>query len=218
MTPTAPAPPDLDPGANFAAHQVSGGLSIDRWPSGGTGTVRPAGWIRARNDPHFVVRVNEVSVLALWLEAPADVVARGTASDSAPVVESVEPAWEEGALRLTIRPVRGRPLSTTTFRRVGTGGGFGALTRNALTTLDTRGTFRADVLDPAHRPVGWLQVRVDDPVQPRLFQGALPPDLPSGGTAEVVALDSEIDWIMDRVIDVYRGTSGGRFDGDHRPR
>lgn len=215
MTPTPPPAP-LDPGANFAAHQISGGFVIDRAPAGGTGLVLPAHWLRWGDDPTFVVRVDDEVVGALWLEAPADVVARVSASGRAPLVQTVEPAWENGAVRLTLRPAAGPPLTTTTFRRLGVGGGWSELSRMAQTNLDVRGTFRAAVLDGDGRPVGWLQVRIDDPVGPRLFEGALPSAVPTAGAAATVALDSEIDWIMDRVIDVHRGTSGGRLHDDDR--
>jgi hypothetical protein len=217
---TKPTPPpvDLDPGATFAAHQITRGLVIDRWPAGGSGVIEPATWIRWDGDPYFVVRVDDAPVAALWLPETAKVVARAAASTRAPLLETVEPSWENGAVRLTLRPTQGPSLSTTTFRRVGFGSGLSSLSRTALTTFDARGTFRADVLDAENRPIGWFEIHVDDPVQPRVFQAALPRDLPSEGAAVAVALNSEVDWIMDRVIDVYRGRSSGRGDDDRHSR
>ena len=214
MTPTPP-PAALDPGANFAAHRINGGFAIDRYPAGGVGLLEPE-LVRWGSDPSFVVRVDGTLVGALGVESPAAVVARATASDHSALLQTVEPRWENDALRLTLRPTTGAPFSTTTFRRVGADSGLSELSRTARTNLDVRGTYRADVLDAAKHPVGWLQVRIDDPVEPRLFEGAIPPSLPVGGAAAAVALDSEIDWIMDRAIDVYRGTSGGNLHDDDR--
>jgi len=215
MVPTPPPAP-IDPQANFAAHQISGGFVIDRSPLGNAGLVVPPRWFRWGDSPTFVVRADSAVVGALWLDAPADIVARATASGSSDLLDTIVPSWENGALCLTIRPTNGSAVTTSTFRRVGFGGGSSELSRMALTNLDVRGTFRAEVFDPAHRPIGWLQVRIDDPAEPRVFEGILPTNVPIGGAAMTVALNSEIDWIMDRVIDVYRGTSGGRLQDSDR--
>jgi hypothetical protein len=87
------------------------------------------------------------------------------------------------------------------------------LSRRAVTTLDTVGLYRAEIRDRGGRPVGWLRVRVslvDDP--PRVWEALLPPGVGAGlAAATTAALSSEIDWIQDHALDVYRGTSGGRL-------
>src|SRR5262249_53329985 len=89
-------PPDLDPGATFAAHQVHNGFVIDRVPGGGTGVIEPTGWVNW-GSPRFRVRVEGVTLGNLSLIAPARVDIRESAGTG-----HVEPAWDDGALRLTL--------------------------------------------------------------------------------------------------------------------
>src|SRR5262250_2598557 len=88
--------PDLDPGAIFAAHQVHDGFVIDRIPRGGTGVIEPARWVNW-GSPRFRVRVDGVTLADLTLMAPARVEIHET---DTPGVGHVEPAWDDGAVRL----------------------------------------------------------------------------------------------------------------------
>ena len=101
---------------------------------------------------------------------------------------------------------------TDLFHRADLGGGYSVLSRNAQTVLDVRGSYEATVLDDAGHIVGWWKTRLQEPYEPRVFEGSIPVS-PVDDAGVAVALNSEVDWIEDRVIDVYRGTSGGRIDG-----
>src|SRR2546428_13188998 len=107
---------ELDPGATFAAHQVHNGFRIDRLQGGGTGVVESARWINWPGSPQFRVRAEEAPLGDLWLIAPAHVEVREggvphTAGD-------VEPAWDDGAIRLTLRPASGVPLRSGPLKRI----------------------------------------------------------------------------------------------------
>ena len=202
--------PDLDPGATFAAHQVHNGFVIDRVPGGGTGVIDPAGWL-SWGSPRFRVRVEGVTLGDLSLIAPARVDIRESAGAG-----RVEPAWDDGAVRLTLASTTGALLRFGVFQRIGGGGGYSALSRNAQTLLDVQGTYRSTVVDGDEHPVGWWQVRIAEPFQPRVFEGAIPGLSPAFAAALTLALNSEIDWIENHTLDVFRGSSSGRFDGHTR--
>ena len=125
-------------------------------------------------------------------------------------VEDVEPAWDDGAIRLTLRPASGVPLRSGLFKRIG-GSGYSVLSRNAQTLLDVHGTYRADILDANNRHVGWWGVHIAEPFEPRLFEGVVPGVSLVMDSGVTVALNSEIDWIEDHTLDVYRGTSSGHL-------
>jgi hypothetical protein len=99
---------ELGAGAAFAAHQVHNGFRIDRLPGGGTGVVESARWINWSGSPQFRVRAEEAPLGDLWLIAPAHVEVRERSVTR--TVEDVEPAWDGGAIRLTLRPASGAPL------------------------------------------------------------------------------------------------------------
>jgi hypothetical protein len=92
-----------------------------------------------------------------------------------------------------------------------------ALARTGQTNLDVRGTFRAQVTGSGGEPRGWFEVHVPSPDEPRVFAGALSHAPPEAGPALALALASELDWIEDHTIDVYRGLDRGR-DGTGRGR
>ena len=92
--------------------------------------------------------------------------------------------------------------------------GYSVLSRNALTLLDVEGTYRATVFDEHDQPVGWWEVEVVEPFRPRVFSGSLPGTSPAAEAGLMLALNSEIDWIENHVLDVWRGMSGGR-GGSH---
>ncbi len=199
---------ELDPGATFAAHQVHNGFFIDRLRGGGTGIVEPARWISWPGSPQFRVRTEAATLGDLWLVAPARVEVR----ESAPprTAGNVEPAWDNGAIRLTLRPATGGLLRSGLFERIG-GSGYSVLSRNAQTLLDVRGTYRAEILDANDRRVGWWGVHIAEPFEPRLFEGVVPGVSLAMEAGVTLALNSEIDWIEDHTLDVYRGTSSGRL-------
>jgi hypothetical protein len=132
---------ELSSGATFAAHQVHNGFRIDRLQGGGTGVVESARWINWPGSPQFRVRAEEAPLGDLWLIAPAHVEVR---ERSVPrTVGDVEPAWDDGAIRLTLRPASGALLRSGLFQRIG-GSGYSVLSRNAQTLLDVHGTYRAE--------------------------------------------------------------------------
>jgi hypothetical protein len=211
----AARPVPVEPGVTFAAHLEHGGLAVDRLAGGGTGVLEPPGWFRRPGAPTWVLRDGGGTLAALWVTAPSRVDVRRTRGAAGPPVARVEPSWEDGAVRLALVPAGGAPLHSTIFARIGAGGGTSVLTRAARTTLDVRGTFRAELEDADGAGVGWLQARIG-PYQaaPRLYDAVLPPEVDDGlAAALIVALDGEVEWIESHAIDVYRGDDGGRLEG-----
>jgi hypothetical protein len=196
---------EVDRNATFAAHRVHDGFLIDRLQGGGSGVIEPTQWLNWHGQ--FRVRSRDETLGDLRLTAPARVEVRESGA-----THEIQPAWEDGAIRLTFHPTTGAPLHVGPFERIG-GSGYSVLSRNAPTLLDVRGTYRATILDADGRPVGWWQVHVAEPYEPRVFEGAVPGASPAVGAGLSLALNSEIDWIENQTIDVYRGTSGGHFDG-----
>jgi hypothetical protein len=120
----------------------------------------------------------------------------------------VVPAFEAGAVKLTIRP-RGRgALHTDTLAREGGGTGPSFLSRNAQTVLDVarklsdHGARRegnvAGLAPCEHRSL-------PEPLQ-RIYDARLSGDLDDTVLmAMTLALNDEADWIERHAIDVYRG-------------
>jgi len=150
-------------------------------------------------------------VAFFWPGRGGRVVARPGQSSTEPPSVEAEPAFDAGAVKLTIRGSGGGSLRTDTFGREGSGTGPSLLSRNAQTVLDVRGTYRATVRDDKGKPVGWFRVRIS-PYQPapRIYDALLPGDvddtLPAAAT---LARREEIDWIERHAIDVYRGSGSG---------
>jgi hypothetical protein len=209
----APPPPGIEPGTTFAAHRVHGGYAIDRLENGRNGMIEATGWRPWSDGPGFLVEADGYTVAALGQPSTAVVGVRTT--PSAPVVATVEPSWDNQAIRLTVNTADGTAFRTGPFQRL-SGSGDSVLRRTALTNLDVRGTYRAELLDAAGHPVGWFQVNEWEPYSPRLFQGVLPPGVPAAGPALTVAVGSELDWIDQHTLDVYRGGSGNRQDESGR--
>src|SRR6266849_6812437 len=162
---------ELSSGATFAAHQVHNGFRIDRLQGGGTGVVESARWITWPGSPQFRVRAEDVPLGDLWLIAPAHVEVRERSVPG--TVGDVEPAWDDGAIRLTLRPASGAPLRSGLFKRIG------------------------GILDANNRRVGWWEVHIAEPFEPRLFEGVVPGVSPAMEAGVTLALNSEIDWIED---------------------
>jgi hypothetical protein len=60
-----------------------------------------------------------------------------------------------------------------------------------------------------------LEVNVVEPFRPHVFAGVVPGTSPASEAGLMLALNSEIDWIENHVLDVYRGNSGGRGGGSN---
>jgi hypothetical protein len=209
--PTALPVSELDPQATFVAHQVRDGFLLDRLPGNDTGLLEPSRWIDLSGRPRFRVRTTRGARGTLRLISPARVVIHDATAQPA---ADVAPSWDAGAIHLTLRPAAGTPLRLGPFERIDGNSGYSTLTRNAQTSLDLQGTYRATILDANNQLIGWFQVRNVEPYGARLFQGIIPGVSLEEQAGLVLALNSEIDWIENQVIDVHRGTSGGR-DGGH---
>jgi hypothetical protein len=201
----------LNPQATFAAHQVHAGFVLDRLQPDATGVVEQANVINWGFVPEFRVRTAAGDVGDLRLTSPASVTVRESGVRNA---GQVAPAWDNGAIRFTLRPATGAPLRFGPFERIDGGAGYSVLSRNALTLLDVEGTYRATVFDEHDQPVGWWEVEVVEPFRPHVFVGVLPGTSPAAQAGVMLALNSEIDWIENHVLDVWRGLSGGR-GGSH---
>jgi hypothetical protein len=209
--PTALPTGELDPQATFAAHQIHDGFLLDRLPGNETGIVEPSSWINLSATARFRVRTTQGPQGTLRLVSPAQVVIHNAEAQPA---ADVDPTWDDtGSIHLTLLPAAGGPLHLGPFQRVGGDSGYSTLTRNAQTTLDVQGLYRANIRDAHDRQVGWLQVRIIDSYGARLFEGVLPGVPPETQAGLVLALNSEIDWIENQAIDIHRGTSGGRGGG-----
>ena len=200
-------PVEVDPAATFAAHQEHAALVVDRLERGRAGRLVPSSWLRMPGAPTFALEADDERVAAVWLAGSAAVVRRKSAGTS-PLVGEVTPAWEEGAIRLTLKPATGPAFRTDTFARKAAGGGPPALSRVAQTVIDVRGTYEATVRDSSGAPAGWMRARIGPYLPaPRIFESAfaadVPPELVAGAAA---ALNAEIDWIEDQALNVYRGT------------
>jgi hypothetical protein len=214
--PVVPPTPDreaaaLNPQATFAAHQVHAGFVLDRVQGDATGVVERAGIIDWNGIPEFRVRTGSGNLGHLWLTAPASVTLR---DPGGPRAGAVAPAWDNGAVRFTLHPTTGAPLRFGPFERIGGGPGYSVLSRNAVTLLDVQGIYRATIFDAHDQPVGWWEVEVIEPFRPRVFAGVMPGTSPAAEAGLMLALNSEIDWIENHALDVFRGTSGGHL-GSH---
>jgi hypothetical protein len=198
---TQPLPP-FDPAATCVAHAGHGGLAIDRMPGAAMGRFE------GRSFGEFVAYADHVPIAVLRTTSLATVAGRDLA---------VTPSWTPDGIRLAIASSAGT-LSTGQFIRADGRPGMPTLARTAQTNLDVRGTFRAELSDAGGAPRGWFAVRVPGPDEPRLFFGDLPGASPAAGPAMALALVSELDWIDDHTIDVYRGSGRDRGGGHGQGR
>jgi hypothetical protein len=127
----------------------------------------------------------------------------------APPDVAVTPSWTPEGIRLAIASSAGT-LHTGQFVRIDGRPGMPTLARTGQTNLDIRGRFRADVLDDRSTPRGWFTVYVPGPDTPRMFIGDLTGMPLAIGPAMALAMVSELDWIDEHSIDVYRGTGRDR--------
>ncbi len=207
--------PPIDPAATFAAHAVHGGLTIDRieGASGGAMSGRVVGGSFGR----FVAYADDRAIALLRVTGLATVVARTSNDAAAPPDVVVTPSWTADGIRLMVTSSAGT-LHTGQFVRTDGRAGMPTLARTGQTNLDVRGTFRADLRDDRGTPHGWFTVYVPGPDTPRMFVAALADAPIAIGPAMALALVSELDWIDDHTIDVYRGTGRDRGGGQGQGR
>ena len=206
-------PVPVDPEATFAAHQEHAGLVIDRLARDSSGALRPPSWFRRPGAPSFVLVAGGERLAAYWPDTER-VIVRRAPSTEAPVVGEVTSSWDQGSIRLALQPAGGPAFRSDPFAREGAGTGPATLTRTAQTIIDVRGTYRATLRDSSGAAVGWLRTRIT-PYQEasRIFDGVLPAVIqPELAVAAATALNTEIDWIEDHALDVYRGTTGGPLE------
>jgi hypothetical protein len=206
--PPAFADPAVSELPTFAAHDVHGGLVVDRMEGQGPAVATAPSWLRMPGQPMLVVKDGDKEVAALWLTAPAEVVVRKGASTSAALDGRVKPSWENESIRLTIEPANALPLKSDIFAREDLDAGPRELTRRAALSTDVQGSYRALLRTPDGKPVGWLRVRVSPHGRsPVTYEADLPPQIDEGlAVASAEALDSEIDWIRIEAYGVHRGT------------
>ncbi len=198
----AAKPIPVPPGLTFAAHTVHGGLVVDRMQNGDTGVAEPEGGWSSLTNPEFDVHFNGANGDRRLVGTGPIVIHRGT-SDEGPVSGRVEPSWDDQAIRLTLRPANGPPLTSDVFTRIDGGAGMEELTR----TRSTRSTCE----EPTRRRCGIprdgrrLASHPRRPWSPTYGdrEGVLPPTIGEGmAVAAAETLGTEVDWIGNNV----RGT------------
>jgi hypothetical protein len=202
----AARPIPIDPGLTFAMHIVHGGFVVDRiqngktGQNGETGMLEPEGGWSAFTNPEFDLHLDGAGGERRLVGVGPVVVHRGT-SDEGPVSGRVEPSWEDQAIRLTLRPASGPPLTSDIFTRIDNGAGMEELTRLAQDSLDLRGSYQAALRDPEGRQVGWLRVHVSPwSSSMAACEGVLPPTVGEGlAVAAAEALGAEVDYIGQHV-------------------
>src|SRR5262249_45611557 len=103
--------------------------------------------------PRFRVRTTRGTQGTLRVTSPARVAIDDARAQPA---ADVAPSWNDGAIHLTLVPVDRPPLRLGPFESLGGSSGYSVLTRNAQTSLDVQGTYRATIRDQNDRPVGWF--------------------------------------------------------------
>ncbi len=191
MADATPVP--VDRNLTFAAHETHAGLVIDRTAHGGTGIATPHGGFL---HPVSLLRTAD-AVEEITIMSPGRVVVERPTSGHETEVGRIEPAWDDNAIKLTIRPAQGPPVQTGRFHRTDSGAGGSVLTRLDRDRLDLEGAYRAALRSADGRDVGWLGLVVGES-QPGhvMYEAVLPDGLDDGlaaGAAE--ALGSEIAYI-----------------------
>ena len=196
-----------EPEATLAAHGEHGRLVFDRLLGTGAAELVVPGGLHWPGTP-FELQAGGRSLAVLRAIGPGEVQVDERNGDEARAAGRVEPRWEDGAIRLTLRTPDGQAFETGFFDRPSASGSPEHLCRSAANTiLDVRGKYRAVLRNPSGRSVGWLTIRVDLSGTPvRSYEGALPDVITPGlAAATALALDTEIDWIETHAGDVYRG-------------
>lgn len=192
-------------GATFVAHRDHGRLVIDRAAGLATAELVAVGsppWVRKP----FVLRAGAATVATLHRTGSRAVDVRDGSSSEGPISGRVEPSWENGAIRLSLRSADGQAFEIGVFERLSGGGAPERLSRLAETILDVRGSYQGTIVDAAGKSRGWLRLRVGQYGE-RTFEGSFPEPIGPGlAAAAALVLDTEVDWIEDHSLDVYRGT------------
>ena len=197
----SPVDISADPGATFVAHQVSGGLMIDKMEGGQTGALQPS----TPSGPQFVLYSGSTPVAAFWITGPNTLV-RSAPDTTAPTIGQVDTTWDKSAIRLMLKPAGHPTFSTSVFKRVGEGAPE-ALGQPTDSTVGLRGVYRADVIDAAGKPAGWIQVRFSHGGSAhRVYDGVLPATL-NGPLAVAAAarLDAELSAVLRSATNPYVG-------------
>lgn len=184
----------VDAGITFAAHRAADGFVIDRTSAGATGRLEARGRLHQPDAPHLALVVGDAPPIGLWIVGRSRVFVRAGTSTLAPRAGEILSAWDEGAIRLTLYPASGPPLTTDTFRTRGPG----PARSLARTDGDPSGSYRAVLRDGAGVEVGWLRVELGTTSDARVYDAVLPAAVDDGlAAAAVVALDAELGWIED---------------------
>jgi hypothetical protein len=197
----------VDPNVDFAAHVEHSGLVVDEMPGLSRAVLVPAGWHSMMGGPRFLLQAHDKTIAALWFPTPNHMIVRQSADPQSPLIGEIRAKWTEGAIHLTFEPANGPALQSTEFGRIDGRVVTAALSSQAQTVLDVRGTYRAQLRDSTGAPVGWLRVQIS-PYQAatRIYDGVLPASLNGPlATAAVALLDSDVDYIEGHALNVYQG-------------
>ena len=195
-----------DPKADFTAHLEHQGLVIDQAHNGEPAVLVPAGSLFS-SGPNFQLQAGGKTLAALWVEDPGHVTVRRTADPASPLIGRVEATWQQGAIRLTFKPVDGPPLQTGRFHRVDGPAHPDLLSSQATTVLDLRGMYLATLRNAQGGEAGWMRVRISPYQESRRIYDA---DLPASvseplAAAAVVLVNSDVSYTRSRAVDVYLG-------------
>lgn len=190
--------------ATFAAHAASSGLVIDRMEGGQSGLLKLS--TTPFGGPQFVLYSGGVPTAALWVSG-ADTVVRSAPDAAAPAIGRVNASWDERAIRLTLKPEGDGSFSTSVFKRIEGGASPAALGQPADSTLDLRGIYRAELLDGAGQPAGWMRVQFTHGWSAhRVYEGVLPAALNGPlAVAAVARLDAELTAVANQAMNPYIG-------------
>jgi hypothetical protein len=195
-----------DPGVDFHAHIEHEGLVVDQAHNGTPAVLVPAGSLFS-SGPNFLLQENGKTLAALWVKDPEHATVRRTADPASPVIGRVDTAWDDGAIRLTLKPTGGPVLQTSTFHRLDGPRSSDVLGSQATTVLDVRGIYLANLRDAQGKDAGWLRVRIS-PYQNsrRIYDGELPASVQEPLAAAAVALvNSDVSNLTNNAVDVYLG-------------
>ncbi|HUI25537.1 MAG TPA: hypothetical protein VL403_05585 [Candidatus Kryptonia bacterium] len=197
----------VDPAVDYAAHVDHRGLVIDEMPGALPAILVPAGWQSWSGGPRYLLQAHDKTIAALWFPRAGRMIVRQTADPGSPLIGEVDAAWSEGAIRLTFKPADGSEFQTSEFDRIDGRVATAALSSQAQSNLDVRGVYRADLKDASGAPAGWLRVQIS-PYQgaSRIYDGVVPPALNGPlTTAAIAMIDSDVNYIEDRAVNVYVG-------------
>jgi hypothetical protein len=197
----------VDPAVDFAAHVEHRGMVIDEMPGASPAVLVPAGWRYLTGGPRFLLQAHDKTLAAIWFPNPGQMIVRQTADPHSTLVGEIDATWDHGAICLALTPAGGSAFQTGEFDRIDGRFATAALSSQAQSLLDMRGTYRAPVRDAQGVPVGWLRVRIS-PYQAagRIYDGDLPTALNGPlATAAVALVDADVDVIEGHALNPYLG-------------